>query len=337
MKSFLRGFACAFLALGCLTPRAGAWQQQPAAPPAGAPANPQPLNAPSNPAAQPEDQDQEDATGQKIVLPEAPKIPNLIEPDERGVGIGIASWYATGKPWVMKGAAINDYNGNVQMQGLPNSSNGWVDVLVNLPGHNGLRFTYWSYKAHGSTTLTSDIGVFTLHYLPGDLLETDYRIKVAKAVFEYLTWPYPVKNSRFRLKTLWGAEYFQIRNGFAAPFVPTTDELGNPLVDTTTGQSLNFNTQGSHHYYLPIVGIKAQEYLKPTLRMEFSASGFGIPHHQNTWDAEAVVNWRFARNWELQAGARAFHFHTSAKQAYWSRGTQVGPFLGVRWYSSGVR
>ncbi len=325
VKRVLRGFACAILALGCSVTRAGAWQQQPAAPPAGSPANPQPP-----------DQEPGAATGdQKLVLPEAPKIPNLIEPDERGVSVGVASWYQISKPWVMKGVADNPYNGDVQMQGRPNPGNGWIDLLVNLPGHNALRFTYWSTVAHGSTVVANDLGLFTLHFLPGDYMVTDYRIKGAKIDFEYLTWPYPVKNSKFRLKTTWGVEYFQMRAGFAGPFVPTTDEAGN-LLDTVNGSAF-FNTQSTKHLYLPMVGVKAQEYIRPKLRLEFGASGFGIPHHQNSWNAEATVNWRFAEHFEFQGGARAFHFHTSAKQDFFMQGTQAGPFFGVRWYSSGTR
>ncbi len=302
MKNFLPALACVCLLSGLCAPRLGAQ----IAPPEG------------------------QATP---VAPEIPKYPDLRRPGERGYSIGVAVWTVNPKPLLTKGeASPSDYPGDLLLPGKPKYDQGFeFGIAAGL--HNTLRLSYSIASGVGMVKAPGDTYDFYWgrHYVGGTLLDTSYKMRIAKLSFDYLTWPYPVKTSSFRLKTLWQLHYAGLKGGMDAPELATTDSAGNFLVDSS-GNPLSYRAHGTRFAILPAVGLGVQEYLGDHLRLEANAAGFAIPHHARLWDADASVNLRFGPV-EVRAGARAYQLRTSPRQESWIRTTMTGPFIGIRFYS----
>ncbi len=318
MKLLLTGGTCALLLLCGWT----------------APSNAQePATAPQNPPAGGErPDDQQGASPFKINQPPPlVKVPVAHQPGERGGWIGASLWFGNPKPKSEKGSAINDYSGTVRLQGSPQFTQSF-EAGFGIASHDMIHLTYFTNQASGGETLTNDVQVWTEIYPATNYLATNYRLKSIKLTYDYLTWPYPARESKFRLKTTWGMQYTTIRTGFDAPLIPLTDALGNPKVDSS-GNPITYMTSGSTTFWGPSVGMRVQEWVKPYFRLEAGASGFGIPHRWNTWDSDATANLRVG-HYELSVGVRAYHFRTSASHEFWFHGTMVGPVIGLRAYTS---
>jgi len=329
VKSYLPGFTCACLVWFCGIAPAGA-QQPPAAPPAAA--SSQTPSGQTPPAPDQPSQDQ-DTSSTLMTVPELPKIPEVQMPGERGVWIGGTMWNGNAKPELEKGSFDYAYLGNIRMMGNPRGDQGF-DVHVALGLHDVIRASYFSSRASGNVYSPSELGLISQVYLQGDYLATDYHLENVKIGFDYLAWPYPVKNSRFRLKTLWEMQFVSVRVGFDAPLLPIVDSLGNSLQDAN-GNPLSYAVEHTYKFYIPQVGIGMQYWVTRAFRLEAGGAGFSIPHHQNSYDFEGSMNFR-AGHYELNLGYRGFHFRTSAQQDFWVRGTAVGPFVGVHWYSDSM-
>src|SRR5208337_244269 len=104
-------------------------------------------------------------------------------------------------------------------------------------------------------------------------------------------------------------QYTTIRAGVDAPFVPTTDSSGNPILDSA-GNPISYADSGSRWFVSPMLGLGVAEYGSRHFRLEASATGFAIPHHNNIWDADASVNIRYG-HLELRVGGMALHFQTT--------------------------
>jgi len=284
-------------------------------------------------------QEEEKPTGQlppgsgglRTPPPPLPKYPDVRQPGETGFFIGVDAWFPVQGPIIDKGRASTFSDPSLStLQGKPLYAE-CAEIGIALGLHNSLHITYFEDRASGNFTNANEIVLWNQTYPAGNLVSTDYKLQNAKISFDYLTWPYPVQNSRFRLKTLWGLQYTAIRTGFDLPLLPTTDSAGNPLVDAQ-GNPLSYQTQGSHWFMLPSIGMGVSEYLTRNLRLEANASGFSVPHHTTEWDADGSVNFRTG-HLELRLGAKAFHFKTSTQSDFYMRGTQASAFIGVRWYS----
>jgi hypothetical protein len=302
-------------------------QEQPPAPPVSA--------SPQAPAGQAPDQDQssEDQAAQTpelMPVPELPKIPEVQMPGERGVSVGISLGNGNAKPELEKGSFPYAYLGNIRMAGNPKFDQS-VDVRVPIGLHDVIWASYVGSRATGSVYAPSELGLITQVYLQGDYLDTDYRITSYRVGFDYLAWPYPVKTSRFRLKTTYEMQFLRARIGFDAPLVPTSffpNEANSDLPST-------YATSHTYQFYIPQFGLDMQYWLSRGVRLEGGGGGFSIPHHQNSWDFEGSINFR-AGHAELRLGYRGEHFRTSALQDFWVRGTMVGPFIGLRFYTDSM-
>jgi len=197
-------------------------------------------------------------------------------------------------------------------------------VMLSLPakGLNSLRISYFQTRGQGNTVADRNLALFAVGYVPGDYLSAAYKIQSAKVSFEYHSWPFPVKDSKFRVKTLWEFQYVNVKAEVDAPLKPYEDEEGNAI--TTFGE-------GTRWFLLPSVGLGAQYLASKHFRIEAKGSGFALPRRAAVWDAEAMGAYRFGQ-WEIQFGYRGFHFKTSPKQEDFIRGTLSGGFVGLRWY-----
>jgi len=324
VKNFLPGLVCACLAwVACTAPAAA---QQTSAPPDS---SSQPSSSGQTEPGGDQSPEQDQDIEHLMALPELPKIPEVQMPGEKGVSIGFSLWNGNAKPEMEKGSFPYAYLGNIRMMGTPKIDPEY-DVKVPIGLHDVIWASFMSTRAAGNVYAPSELGLITQVYLQGDYLATDYHVSSFKLGFDYLGWPYPAKNSRFRFKTRWSMQFLRARMGFDAPLVETS--LSNPN-DTTLSPS--YATQHTYQFYLPEAGIVTQYWLARAVRLDLNGEGMSIPHHQNSWDFEGSLNFR-AGHYELQVGYRGFHFRTSAQQDFWVRGTAVGPIVGLHWYSDSM-
>lgn len=188
--------------------------------------------------------------------------------------------------------------------------------------YHALRFAYFRTQAHGNRIVGSDINLYGVDYLKGQLVSNNYTIQNAKVSLDFTSWPFPVNNSRFRVKTFWEVQYLNMRTGTDAPLEPTIDADGN-FVNHAGGKT--------HWFIYPSFGMGIEYFLSKHFRFESKGSGFALPGRSNVWDADATFAYR-QNQWEINFGGKAFHFRTSPKREEYYKGTFPGVFVGMRWY-----
>jgi len=182
--------------------------------------------------------------------------------------------------------------------------------------------SYFRSQANGNKIIDNDINLFGVDYLKGQSVSSSYTLQNGKMSVDYTSWPFPIKNARFRVKTFWEVQYTTIRAVTDAPLEPSEDEDGN-FVNHTGGKT--------HWFLYPSFGMGIEYFLSKTLRFEMKGSGFYMPGRSNIWDADALLAYR-RPTWEIGLGARAFHFKTSPKSEEFYKITLPGVYLGLRWY-----
>ena len=192
--------------------------------------------------------------------------------------------------------------------------------------------SYFQSKASGGFTSTNTLHIFDQTYGSGTFVASDYKLQNIKLTFDYLSWPYHVESRKFRLKTIYGLQYTSIQSTWDAPLLPLVDTAtGAPLVDAS-GNPISYVTTGTRWFVLPALGIGLTQYVSRHFRLEANGSGFGIPHHSATWDADASANIRYG-HFEVRIGGKAFYFKTSTKDEFYMKNTMGSAFVGLRWYS----
>jgi hypothetical protein len=287
VKRSNRGFICCafFLAL-CAVP---SWAQQTAPP-----AEQMPSEEPEQPAGP-----------TKLPLPPAPKYPDVRMPGERGIMFGFSGWSTKADLSQLKGKASTSNNpGNIDFDSK-RTLNRHAEFGVAVGAHNMLHVTYLQARGAGNGIAPTDLTLWTQAYSKGDYLATDYKLQSLKVSFDYLSWPYPVKSSRIRVRTLWSLQYTGIQTSFDAPLLPKEDTAGN---------AISYATNGREYFILPGVGIGVQGYVSRRFNLEANVSGFAIPHKQNYWDGDAAANVRIG-HYELRAGVRAYHFRITPESS----------------------
>lgn len=256
--------------------------------------------------------------------PAPPKVVDVRMPGEAGWYIGLVGWVPVGNTTIDKGKEAT-FTGSTQFQ-LPGQSKGQPGFEIGIAAglHNTIRLSYMFAKAAGTATAPNDLVIFSQAYNKGDELSSSYKLSNYKISYEYLTWPYPVENRHFRLKTLWQMQYITYRSSYDAPVRSNTPD--------SAGNLTSYATLGSKSFFTPTFGLGVHEYVSRNFRFEANASGFAIPHHFNVWDLDASIAYRVGQ-FELRGGARALHFRSSAQSDYFFRGTLSGAMIGVRWYS----
>jgi len=281
------------LALPVVSPaQPAAPQQQPPAPPPAAPAKPN-------------------------VEPPKPSEPQT---GENALSLEIFYWLSRGHPDLRTGAT--NLGPNPSDLSFPAKTKGAPGAVLSVPAgrENSLRFSYFRASGASNATAPQDLTVFSTAYNKGDYVESNYVLNNIKISYDYLSFPFPVKGSKFRLRTLWEAQYTSIKSTFNAPLKPTSDSAGNLIVN---------DTSGAKSFIYPSFGLGVGYVPSRRLRVEAKASGFLFPHRPTIWDAQGTINYRFRRV-EVALGARAFHFRTSPKNEQYFLGTLFGPYLGLR-------
>jgi hypothetical protein len=247
--------------------------------------------------------------------PLPPKVQEVLLQDEGNPSLDGVGWLPNGHPSFNKGAGTTSTEAsNATFQGKTNYAWG-VNVRIPQGGHNAFRLSYFDTHASGSFTAGTDLNLWGSGYNAGDYITTNYRLRSFAFSYDFLTWPYPTRNRRFRFKTLWQFQYASVKSTFDAPLNT------NPPTPGT----------GSKSIYLPGLGLGVTEYLSKNFRVEVLASGFAIPNHSGLANAEADIAYKFSRI-ELRAGGKFFYFKSSPQADFYMKGTLAGGFAGVRFY-----
>jgi hypothetical protein len=236
-------------------------------------------------------------------------------------------WYAQTDPSMFTGkGADSNVDSTVSLKGKTKATPG-AELSFPAGKNNSIRVSYFRTQGSGNTTAVTppstrgDV-IWGGNFNPGDYLSTSYTLQNVKISLDYLSWPFPLENRRFRVKTLWEVQYTNIKSAVSAPFAPTTDTSGNDI--QTSGS-------GSNWFIAPSLGMGVEIMASKHFRFEAKGSGFAIPHHWTIWDTEAFFAYKSGQ-WEIDFGGKAFHFKTSVQKEEYLRGTMPGAYVGIRWY-----
>jgi hypothetical protein len=187
---------------------------------------------------------------------------------------------------------------------------------------NTLRFSYFRVQGNGNSTIPAQgATIFSEAYAAGDYIAASYRVQNAKISWDYLS--YTFKN-HIRFKTLYEVQWVTVSMAASAPFVAVT-------TDASTGTTDTNSSNGSKNLFYPTLGGEFEQALNKHVRWEVKASGFGLPHHADIWDAQGDIAFRI-RNVELLAGGKGYHFKTSPGTDQYFADTLQGAFVGLRYY-----
>ncbi len=248
-----------------------------------------------------------------------PAEPDILE--DGGFSIEPIYWLNRAQPDVRGGATALEF-GSI---GFPGHANPSIGGDISIPaGHsNTLRLSYFRVQGHSNTTVAETADIFSEGYNSGDYIVESYKIQSFKVSWDYLsyTWFKPAGN--IHLKTLYEVQYTSVGSSYIAPLKPiTTDSSGNTDTNTTTG---------SKRIIYPTLGVEFEQALGHRFRWEAKATGFGIPHHGDIWDAQGDIAVRIG-SFDLIAGDRAYHFKTSPSGDEYFTDTLSGAFVGLRYY-----
>ena len=200
---------------------------------------------------------------------------------------------------------------------LPSARPRTPGAFVSIPAgkFNHLEISYFQVYGNGTGYAALPLSLFGSNFAQGDFISPSYRIRNAQLTWNYLTWPAPPEDSKFRIRTLYSFNYTNVSTTIDAPF-----EASATFTPAT----------GSRNIFYPAFGV-SMEYI-PSKNFYFEARtwGFGFPHRADIADAEANAVVRF-KHIEIFAGYKWFHYKTSPQSSQYFVGTLTGPMGGVRW------
>jgi hypothetical protein len=236
------------------------------------------------------------------------------DPDN-GEPINFVYWLASGPSKLLAGVkAAVPQDQHLVLPGARSSSPGGS---VSMPAgkFNHLELSYFQVDGSGTSTAAIPLGLFGDNIPQGDFLSTSYRLRNAQLTWNYLNWPVPPQDSKWRLHTLFAFDYFSDSVTVDAPYE------SNP----------NFQApHGTRNIFYPSLGLEMEYIPSKHLYFQAKAWGFGIPHHADLADAEIMVVAR-VKHLEIFAGYKFFHFKTSPNNDQYFVGTLDGAMGGVRW------
>jgi hypothetical protein len=240
------------------------------------------------------------------------------EPVDPEFTFGLFYWLTNAHPDLRGGAAAPDF----ETLDLPGSSHPApeAEVSFRVSPNDVIRVSAFQMTGKGNTTAPVALDLFGTAFAAGDYLLAQYKVSSIKASFEDLLYPLG-RSSKLRFKTLWEVQATKTDARVDAPF------------DTTLASSSTFpSVDGSRFVVLPALGAALQYAATPNFHFELRGSGFGIPHHADTADAEGTIAYRVSHI-EVVAGGRLYEWKTSPQNAEYFRGLITGGFVGLRWVS----
>jgi hypothetical protein len=225
-------------------------------------------------------------------------------------------WLSSGTPNLRGGK--KSANPAAQSVALPADDKKTKGFTAALPAgkFNRLEVSYFqAYGVGDSGPAPIDLSPFGVPITQGDELFNSFQIRNVSIVWNYLTFPSPPEDSKFRIKTLWGVQYTHVEGVINAPV-----EIGNAQLPAV----------GTRQIIYPVLGLAAEYIGSKHFYMNARVTGFALLHRADYWDAEAnaVVH---SLHIELFAGYKIFHFKTTPNNDEYFTGTLRGPIGGVRW------
>jgi hypothetical protein len=250
--------------------------------------------------------------------PAATTAPPEISPDDPDYGEPVEGsyWLSRGAPKTLPGNKAQ-YYAQDQILGLPNARPRSPGARVSIPAgkFNHLEISYFQADGDGTGYAANPLTLLSSVIPQGYFISTTYRVRSAQLTWNYLTWPSPPEDSKWRFRTLWSFNYTTVSATVDAPF----------------DDSVSFEpAKGTRNIYYPTLGIETEYIPNKILYFEARTWGFGFPHHADIADAEVNAVVRF-KHLEIFGGYKFFHFKTSPGSDQFFVGTLTGPIAGVRW------
>jgi hypothetical protein len=250
-----------------------------------------------------------------------PKVPDY--PDKRTITIGLWGWAVipgTG-PDIIGGKAATGFE-TLDSLGKDHNTPG-VEVSVPVTRTAEIHFEGFLSKGDATQNASVPTTIFATSYNTGDFLSTQYQITSMKLTYDDLLYPFKFPVSKLRFKSLWEVQYLAAEGTIDAPFkANTTDSSGNLISNSANG---------TRTIILPTFGGAVEYAIKPQVLLRADASGFGLPHRAELWDAEAFVAYR-RNKLEFRGGFKILHFKSSPQIDEYMEGTVQGGFVGVRYH-----
>lgn len=271
----------------------------------------EPQNAPPVTGKTPADQ----ASSVQVTQPK-PTQPDWADP--RSLTIGAFYWMTNNSiainPSVFNGATATS---NTALPNFGNYHNGPL-VEASYPVTRTGTLFLDAFEIKGTGNQVDAVTTFPLGSAqslnPGNNLATQYQAKDFHLYLDDLLFPHKFPVSRFRLKSLWGFEYYTIH-------LTASSILASPII-----------ADDARAIIAPTFGAAAEYALTPHFVARVSAAGFGLPHRSDIAHAEATLSYRKG-HLEIVAGEKLLHFKSSPKNsAGYVAGTMIGAFGGLRWH-----
>lgn len=249
--------------------------------------------------------------------PAPTSAPPEISPDDPDYGEPVTFYY-----WLSKGTGITR-PGQIaavpqdQTLSMPDASPRTPGVSLSMPAgkFNHLELSYFQTDGSGTGTALTPLALFGSNVPQGDLISTTYRVRFAQLTWNYLNWPVPPEDSKFRIHSLFSFSY-------------TSDSV---TVDAPYETSASFMPpHGSRNIFFPTFGLQAEYIPSKHFYIQGRAYGFGWIHKADVAGAEVSIIGRI-KHLELFGGYKFFHFKTSPASDQFFVQTLTGPMVGARW------
>ena len=249
---------------------------------------------------------------------QAPAAPSPVKPQEpenieRMMSISLYDWLPNGGPKFRGGVTVIEPPSHTLA--LPKKPSRAYGAMLTIPmrGSTRLELSFETIHDRGNALAPTDLVLFGVTIPKDEPLAMDYSLRHVKGSWNYLTYPNPPQDAKFRIKTLWEVHYLQL--------YPT-------VIATASGPDQPFSAKRT--ILLPAAGLGLEYVASKHFRLELRGSGMGFPNHSALGDGEASAVVR-VRRVEIFAGAKALYFRTSPKQETYINGTLWGPYGGLRW------
>lgn len=249
--------------------------------------------------------------------PAPTSAPPEISADDPDAGEPVMFYYwlskGTGKllPGAVAAVPLN------QVLGLPNASPRSLGASISMPAgkFNHLELSYFQADGSGTSYATVPLSLFGNNVPQGDFISTTYRVRFAQLTWNYLTWPAPPEDAKFRVHTLYSFSY-------------TSDSV---TIDAPYELSTTFQPpHGTRNIFYPTFGLQAEYVPSKHLYIQAKTFGFGLPHKAALGDMEVSAVARF-KHLEIFGGYKFFHLKTSTASDQYFTQNLGGPMGGVRW------
>lgn len=249
----------------------------------------------------------------------APAASSDDEPSDNPFSLMLSYWVAPTHP-EMRGGRNLPTGSNSHNLDFTGTNKGTPGVEITLPGgqYNVIRASYFRSWATTNTKTTQAQTFFGTTYDSGSALRSKYTIQNAKFSWDYLSSPFPPAGAKFRLKTLWGAEFVTMHTNLSAP------------VKASDGTVFSNDASGSNWMILPTLGLGIEYRASRNFWVEMRGEGFWLPHRTNIGDAEASLNVKIGKV-EIALGGRYLHFRTSPNKEQFNQANMPGGFIGFRY------